>query len=198
MKYVLAFIVAFILGILLLQTVRAQENAPLVTAPATIIAPPSLPFRVFDELPEAVYTLSRAEYEAWAAGQNATNNSLRQMEADEFNMRNPQLDILVQDSEYKGLIDQQQGESATPNGATFDGSQQTKFSGQTTQRTFRGSAWCGGPLHILNPYAKRPARAEYAGLNELGKPQFKIVDPDRAIQSVDDLLKVLRAAREKL
>ena len=137
----------------------AKEDSTQVVPSATPnrgVATNVLPFEdinIFDPLPAYTNVMSDEMFVKWAKTHNLMVYRLAQQRADEWNARNPVLDLYVQESDYTSTSGLNQNESGTPNSSSVDASSTTNYDGKNIQRTYRSSdVWGGGPVVIINPY----------------------------------------------
>jgi hypothetical protein len=127
----------------------------LTGAPAQQQTIPFENLHILQELPAYVQRMPDDVYVKWCQLQNAGALREAQRRADDYQARHPLIDTYVQDSEYTTQVDQSQHEEVCPTSADFTGKQSTKYSGKNRQFTYRNQRWGGGPVVVLNPYARR-------------------------------------------
>ena len=109
----------------------------------------SAEFNILSPLPDAVYSMSRAEYEQWCWDQNEEALSRAQSEARKFNSTRPRSYMRI---------------GTYPNDIVI--------------QSYAEPSWGGGPVVVLNPYAKRHPKIVN---RDKAKKQFTILDPDGAV-----------------
>ena len=139
----------------------ALPTQALAQAPAPVSAnePVMLAFEainIFDALPEYTFQMPDALFQKWAKAHNNAAYRHAQQNAEDWVIRNPAMDVFVQDNDYDSSSTLNQSESANSNGATVDAASSTKYNGTSVQRTYRDrNRWGGGPVVIINPYTRR-------------------------------------------
>lgn len=137
---------------------------------------------VYESLPQYVYLMERPVYVKWAKLQNKGAYREAQRLADDWQIRNPSIDVYVQTYDTETRTTQGQNETVSPNGAQFGGQNQTNIQGKNVQQVFRPDGWGGGPVTLINPFADRPPRLVRTGPNN-----YKVLDPDMVFQSQEEI-----------
>lgn len=140
-----------------------------------------------DDLPDYVYSMPRRIYQEWAKAQNKAWARKIQRDADEFNSRNPQRVVYEQESDYDSTTEQETHETATPRSHDFSGRSRTNYDNNATQRDFMSQKWSGGPMHVLNPYAKRPAKLKWGPMGVM------VMDPDGTLDTQEKFEKFMKS-----
>jgi hypothetical protein len=111
---------------------------------------------IFDALPEYTLQMPDGLFQKWAKAYNEAAHRRASQRAEDWMIRNPAMDVFVQENDYDSSSTLSQSESANSNGATVDAVSSTKYNGTSIQRTYRDrDRWGGGPVVIINPYARR-------------------------------------------
>ena len=150
--------------------VAAQEP---VTQTTRIV--PFEDMNIMSPYPDYVYAMPRPLFEKWVVLQNAGALRKAQRLQDAYLRRNPYRETYVQTSDYTAGVTQNQIETASPDTATFSGSQDTNYSGKNFQQSYQAENYAGGPVLVLNPYVERPAKVIY------GKTGAYVADPDKTL-----------------
>lgn len=106
-------------------------------------------FNILSPLPDEVYSMSRNEYEQWCWDQNEEALNTAQHDASKFNSTRQNIYLRI---------------GTYPN--------------NTVIRSYSETSWGGGPVVVLNPYAKRHPKVVNRNPD---KRQFSILDPDGAV-----------------
>ena len=137
--------------------------------------------QITDPLPDYVYSMTRKDYIKWAKAQNACAYHEAELIADKFKQRNPYRETYVQrnygESESVGVMDT----GYVDYNAWVE---RTYYSGASTFTVYKQNAWGGGPVVIINPYAKRPPKVmEY--WHDPGKSSMTryVADPDGVVKN---------------
>lgn len=110
---------------------------------------------VFDPLPLYTRVYKDGAFVKWARAQNQMAYRIAREKADNWVIRNPALDVYVQDNDYISTSDLDQDEGGTSNGASVGATSSTRYFGHSVQRTYRPQTrWGGGPVVLVNPYVR--------------------------------------------
>ncbi len=111
---------------------------------------------IFDALPGYTLQMPDKLFQKWAKAHNEAARRRASQRAEDWVVRNPAMDVFVQNNDYDSSSTLNQSESANSNGATVDAASSTKYNGTSVQRTYRSrDRWGGGPVVIINPYVRR-------------------------------------------
>ena len=194
LKHIALGIIIGLIAVLTVSLVNGQEQAieEMVLElqdgpqPLAIQQQPDKPAILFeniqitDPLPDYVYAMPREEYIKWAKAQNACAYYEAELIAEKFKKRNPYRETYVRQdvgvSDSVGVMDT----GYVDYNAWV---QRTYYAGASTFTVYKQNAWGGGPVVILNPYAKRPPKV-MEGCNP-GDKVIYVADPDNALPDFD-------------
>ena len=140
--------------------------------------------RLLDPLPDYVYAMPRATYIEWGKFHNDGAFASAAAAAQAFRDKTPYSPTYI--STTTGSIDSAtlgDRDNSYCGDTTLDTYlSRTYFTSSTTFRTFEDrNAWGGGPVVIINPYAKRPPKIIVSdGMKYLADPDNTIKDPTAA------------------
>ena len=195
LKHIALGIIIGLIALLTVSLVNGQEQAieemvlELKGEPSMAIQQqpdkPAILFenlQITDPLPDHVYAMPREEYIKWAKAQNACAYYEAELIAEKFKQRNPYRETYVRQdagvSDSVGVMDT----GYVDYNAWVE---RTYYSGASTFTVYKQNAWGGGPVVILNPYAKRPPKVLKGGNPETGDMFIYVADPDNALPDFD-------------
>ena len=132
-------------------TVAALSGAPEQKTQVLPYANPT----VMSPIPEYAKVMTDDMFVKWARAQNQMSHLKARQAADEWEVRNPALDIYTQNNNYTSSSSLSQSERASARGASLDAYSTTQYDGDSIQRTYRRDRWAGGPVTIINPFCRK-------------------------------------------